>query len=75
MNTSKIDYVTTGGAFDVIDFMEARPRLVAELLRVHVDDGTGHCRGCSWRQAAVPIHPCTIRWYAERADEGLQRRR
>jgi hypothetical protein len=74
VNTSKIDYVTTGGAFDVIDFMEARPRLVAELLRLHVDDGTGHCRGCSWRKAAVPIHPCNIRWYAERADEGLRRR-
>jgi hypothetical protein len=69
---SKIDYVTAGGLFEVIEFMEQRPALVAELLRVHVDDGTGHCAGCSWRQAAVPIHPCGIRWYAERADETLR---
>jgi hypothetical protein len=64
--------VTAGGAFEVIDFMEQRPALVAELLRVHVDDGTGHCAGCSWRQAAVPIHPCGIRWYAECAEEALR---
>lgn len=55
------------GPFAVIEFMEQRPELVAELLRVHVDDGTGHCHGCSWRQAAVPIWPCSIRWYAEQA--------
>jgi hypothetical protein len=64
--------MTAAGAFEVIDFMEQRPALVAELLRVHVDDGTGHCAGCSWRQAAVPIHPCGIRWYAERAAEALR---
>ncbi|HLU56358.1 MAG TPA: hypothetical protein VKZ81_12930 [Pseudonocardia sp.] len=67
--------MTAGRVFDVIDFMEKRPALVAELLRVHVDDGTGRCAGCSWRTAAVPNHPCAMRWYAERADESLRARR
>lgn len=62
------------GTFDVIDFFTARPALVAELLRLHVDDGTGHCRGCTWWQSATPVHPCGIRWYVERADEALRRR-
>jgi hypothetical protein len=66
--------VTTAGPFDVIEFMQQRPALVAELLRVHVDDGTGHCRGCSWWQSATPAHPCGIRWYAERAHKALRRR-
>ncbi|MFC5234591.1 hypothetical protein [Pseudonocardia zijingensis] len=66
--------MTAAGPFAVIEFMEARPGLVAELLRAHVDDGTGHCLGCSWRQSAVPIHPCSIRWYAERAAEALRHR-
>lgn len=66
--------VSGGGPFDVIEFMEQRPALVNELLRLHVDDGTEHCRGCSWWQSATPIHPCGIRWYAERAHESLSRR-
>jgi hypothetical protein len=48
--------------------------LSAELLRVHIDDGTGHCAGCSWQQRARPVHPCPTRWYAERAGETLRRR-
>jgi hypothetical protein len=66
--------MTAGGPFAVIEFMEQRPTLVTELLRLHVDDGTGHCRGCSWWQSATPTSPCGIRWYAERADEALRRR-
>jgi hypothetical protein len=53
--------VTTPGPNAIAEFMEQRPKLVAELLRVHVDDGTGHCRGCSWWQSATPVHPCGIR--------------
>jgi hypothetical protein len=49
--------------------------MVAAMLREHVPDHTGHCRGCSWQQAARPISPCMIRYYAERAHEVLQRRR
>jgi hypothetical protein len=48
--------------------------LSAELLRVHVDDGTGHCAGCTWQQRARPVHPCPTRWYAERADEAQRGR-
>lgn len=57
----------------VITFMVAED-LSGELLRVHVDDGTGHCAGCSWQQRARPVHPCLIRCYAEHADETLRRR-
>ncbi|MHA6626253.1 hypothetical protein ACU61A_12530 [Pseudonocardia sichuanensis] len=66
--------MTNGGPFAIIDFFTARPALVAELLRVHIPDHTGHCRGCSWQQATRPTYPCGIRWYAERADETLRRR-
>lgn len=67
--------VTTGGSpFAIVDFFTARPEMVAAMLREHVPDHTGHCRGCSWQQAAVPTHPCVIRHYAEHADETLRRR-
>jgi hypothetical protein len=52
----------------VITFLVAEG-LSAKLLRLHVDDGTGHCAGCSWQQRARPVHPCPTRCYAERADE------
>lgn len=57
----------------MISFMVAEG-LSAELLRVHVDDGTGQCAGCSWQQRPRPVHPCPTRWYAERAAETLRRR-
>lgn len=57
----------------VITFMVAEG-LSADLLRVHVDDGSGHCAGCTWQQRARPVHPCLIRSYAERAAETLHRR-
>lgn len=49
--------MSTAGPFDVIDFKRQRPALVDELLREHVDDGTGHCRGCSWWQSATRFTP------------------
>jgi hypothetical protein len=66
--------VTTGGPFAIIDFFTARPEMVAAMLREHVPDATGHCRGCAWQQAAPPTHPCSIRGFAERADETLRAR-
>jgi hypothetical protein len=59
--------MTTGEVREVdpvIVFMATRG-LSAGLLRDHVDDGTGHCQGCSWPQGTRPVHPCLIRWYAE----------
>ena len=53
----------------VIAFMLAEG-LYGELLRVHVDDGTGHCAGCTWQERPRPVHPCPIRSYAELAAEG-----
>lgn len=50
----------------VITFLAAEG-LSGELLRLHVDDGTGHCAGCSWQQRARPVHPCPIRSLCERA--------
>ena len=57
----------------IIEFFQLRPDLTAEMLRLHVDDGTGHCHGCSWQDAARPVSPCTIRWYAEQAAPQRQR--
>jgi hypothetical protein len=54
------------GGDPMITFMVAQG-LSAELLRVHVDDGTGHCAGCTWQQRARPVYPCLIRHYAELA--------
>jgi hypothetical protein len=48
--------------------------LSSELLRVHMDDGTGYCAGCSWQQRARPVHPRPTQWYAKRAEETLRRR-
>ena len=39
--------------------------LTERMLAVHVDDGTGHCAGCAFQQAAQPVHPCTLRYCAE----------
>ena len=46
--------MTAGRVFDVIDFMEKRPALVAELLRVHVDDGTGRAVAVFSGRTRVP---------------------
>ena len=66
--------VTAPGPNAIIEFFEQRPDMTAEILREHVDDGTGHCAGCRWWQSAIPTWPCQTRWYAERAHETLRRR-
>jgi hypothetical protein len=43
--------------------------LTEQMLAIHVDDGTGHCAGCAWQQAAPPVHPCALRYCAEVAAE------
>jgi hypothetical protein len=58
----------------IIDFFIARPEMTAAMLRDHVDDGTGHCKGCRWWQSATPVHPCPTAWYAAQATEILRRR-
>jgi hypothetical protein len=55
----------------VITFMAAQG-LSDALLREHVDDGTGHCAGCTWQERARPVVPCLIRHYAELAHEALR---
>jgi hypothetical protein len=64
--------VTAPGPNAIVQFFEARPAMVAEMLRVHVDDGTGHCAGCRWWQSATPTWPCGIRHYAEQAARRLR---
>ena len=41
--------------------------LPTRLVALHVDDGTGHCAGCAWRDRPRPVHPCTTRQTATRA--------
>jgi hypothetical protein len=43
--------------------------LTERMLAIHIDDGTGHCAGCAWQQAAPPVHPCALRYCAEVAAE------
>jgi hypothetical protein len=59
--------VTAAGPNAIVEFFEARPEMVAAILREHVPDHTGHCRGCSWQVAARPLSPCLTRYYAELA--------
>lgn len=59
--------VTAPGPNAIVDFFAARPLMVKQILRDHVADHTGHCKGCSWQQAARPTSPCMIRHYAELA--------
>jgi hypothetical protein len=59
--------VTASGPNAIVEFFEQRPEMVATILREHVADHTGHCRGCGWQQAARPTSPCLIRHYAELA--------
>lgn len=47
--------------------------LTERMLSTHVDDGTGHCAGCAWQQAAQPVHPCALRYNAEVADRQKRR--
>ena len=56
------------GLDPVVEFMASRG-LSAGLLAEHVDDGTGHCAGCSWSARSRPVNPCVIRGYAEMAAE------
>ncbi len=48
--------------------MSSNPGMAAELMRAHVDDGTGHCAGCT-SHSSRPIWPCRLRWYVARANE------
>jgi len=41
--------------------------LPTRLVALHVDDGTGHCAGCTWWDPPRPVHPCTTRQAATRA--------
>ena len=66
--------MSIGSPNAIIEFFEQRPEMVASILREHIPDHTGHCRGCAWQEAARPVSPCPIRWYAERADETLRGR-
>jgi hypothetical protein len=59
--------VTAPGPNAIVEFFEQRPQMVADILRDHVPDHTGHCRGCAWQQATHPVHPCLTRHYAELA--------
>lgn len=51
---------------DPIVVFIARAGLADRMLSRHVDDGSGRCEGCSWQQSSRPIHPCVIRFYAEK---------
>lgn len=62
--------VTAPGPNAIIEFFEQRPEMVAQMLREHIDDGTGHCAGCAWQEKARPTVPCLIRHYAELAARG-----
>lgn len=44
------------------------PGMAARLMRVHVDDGTGRCTGCS-SHSVRPAWPCAISWHVARAVE------
>lgn len=34
------------------------------VLRTHIDDGSGHCAGCAWRDKPRPVWPCDHVHYA-----------
>ena len=52
---------------DVVEFM-VRFGVAENLLRIHVDDRTGHCRVCSvGPQSGRTVWPCNLRIYAEKA--------
>jgi hypothetical protein len=36
-------------------------------LATHVDDGSGHCAGCTWHESPRPIWPCADAFYAAAA--------
>jgi hypothetical protein len=65
--------VTAPGPNAIVEFLQDRPEMLAEMLRVHVDDGTGHCAGCAWQERARPTVPCLTRHYAELAAQRPRR--
>jgi hypothetical protein len=65
--------VTAPGPNAIIEFFEQRPEYTAQVLREHVDDGTGHCAGCAWQERARPTVPCLTRHYAELATQRPRR--
>jgi hypothetical protein len=65
--------VATPAPNAIVEFFSQRPALTAEVLRAHVDDGTGHCRGCRWWQSAIPTWPCSTWHYADQAERKSQR--
>jgi hypothetical protein len=65
--------VATPAPNAIVEFFAQRPVLTAETLRLHVDDGTGHCAGCRWWQSAIPTFPCNTWSYAEQAARQPQR--
>lgn len=52
----------------IVEFMVAFG-LANRPLPEHVDDGTGHYRGCTLPQTPRPIFPCSIYFYAARASK------
>jgi hypothetical protein len=58
----------------VITFMAGEPGMAERILAEHVDDGTGHCAGCTWNERARPVVPCLTRHYAELAVQHGRRR-
>jgi hypothetical protein len=52
---------------EIVEFM-VRFGVADTLLRIHVNDGTGHCRVCSaGPQAGRTVWPCRLRVLAEKA--------
>ena len=43
------------------------PAAVARILREHVADPTGHCRGCRFPTTASPVWPCRLWSIADEA--------
>jgi hypothetical protein len=40
---------------------------VSQILREHVADPTGHCRGCRFPTTAAPVWPCRLWSIADEA--------
>lgn len=61
---------------EVIVFIAAQPGGPERLLRKHVDDGHGRCRGCAMPGTGTPrdVWPCAIHWFAEAARDAAEHR-
>lgn len=67
-SVSRVD--TARDTSPVIEFMVTFG-IADRLLAEHVNDDTGHCRGCA---SPRPVFPCLTRVYAVRASEVEHRR-